>query len=58
MAAIDELRRNDVDGAVAVYRRAVADGTWTPEQAEMLLMLQDDPARLAAELARLASKKS
>lgn len=48
---VDDLERNDVPGAVAVYRAGLSAGTWTPEQAEMILMLQDDPSKLRAEIA-------
>lgn len=44
------LNRNDIPWAVAVYRRRLMEGTYTPEVAQMLLMLQDDPSKLMAEL--------
>lgn len=50
------LKRNDVDAAVALYQRGVAAGTWTPEDGEMLVMLQDKPAELLRRLAELQPK--
>jgi hypothetical protein len=43
---IYELDRNDVEGAMAVYRGLKARGKWRPEDGSMLLMLQDDPEEL------------
>lgn len=44
--------RNDLPSAVAVYRIAVLDGTWTRGQAEVLAGLQDDPGPLLKAMDR------
>lgn len=51
--SITELERNDVDGAIAVAEQMKRRGTWGPDAAQMLLMLQDNDEELAARLAKL-----
>lgn len=46
-----DLKRNDVDGAVAYAKEYVAkNGALPPDEAEMLYMLQDNPDALADAL--------
>lgn len=49
-----KLKRNDVDGAIALYQHGTARGTWSPEDGEMIVMLQDDPSELRKHLVALA----
>lgn len=46
MKTMFELQENDVDGAMEVYARERAEGTWKPERSAMLLQMQDDPTEL------------
>lgn len=48
---VEKLSRNDVPSAIALYRSEVERGTWTVEQAEVVLMLQDDPNELMKAIA-------
>lgn len=47
------LDRNDVDGALERYRKAVLAGQWHPHLAESLLMLQDDWRSLSKAMTKL-----
>lgn len=47
---VTDLDRNDVPAAIDLWRRRVADGTWDPSSARVLIMLQDDPAELFAAM--------
>lgn len=42
--------RNDIPGIAAAWREALRDGEMSPELAEMLVMLCDDPDDLARAL--------
>lgn len=53
---MDDLERNDIDGALALYKRQLLAGEWRAEDAEMLLMLQDDPTELMARMVQLANE--
>ena len=48
---IQELQRNDLKGAMAYARQESKVGGYTPEVAQQLLMLQDDPGPLMDALA-------
>ncbi len=43
---IQELERNDVEGALRLRRELISRGEWGRDTAEILLMLQDDPSEL------------
>ena len=53
---LKDLRGNDVSQAMDYYRQCVAAGTWSREEAHMLLHMQDNPDALIA--ANNAEKKS
>lgn len=53
---ISELTRNDLDGAMALYRERVLAGTWSSDVARIVLRLQDDPKLLMTEMVK-ASKE-
>lgn len=53
--SIGDLARNDVPSAVRLYLKAKEEGTWSREQAEMIFMLQDDPAELITALTKEVS---
>lgn len=53
MKAIDDLRRNDLKGALEIAGGMIAKGTYTSQHAEILLMLQDDPKKLIEALDQL-----
>lgn len=46
MDRIVDLTRNDIQGAIAYYDQAVAEGTWDTDKALLLARLQDDPSEL------------
>lgn len=50
---LEQLDRNDVAGALALYERGVRDGTWTPDHAQVAITLQDDPDELFAGMEQL-----
>jgi hypothetical protein len=50
---IFRLPADDVEAAVAYYRRRKAEGRWSDAEAEMLLLKQGDPAELRARLEEL-----
>lgn len=49
---ISEVEPNDVNSAMAYYRRCVAAGILTKERTHSLMMLQDDPDALIAAIAQ------
>lgn len=55
---ITDLDRNDVEGALRVRREGVAAGTWTADQAEAILQLQDDSTELIRRLSLEPSRAS
>lgn len=52
MTTLGRLERNDASSASQVWLSLKANGQLTPETAEILIMLQDDPA----DLIRLVSE--
>lgn len=52
------LERNDVEGAIKVFRSAVLRGAWDPHMMESLYMLQDDPTELGARVGTLLKDPS
>lgn len=40
---IQDLQRNDTEGAIAFFRAAVMTRAWGPDVAQILIQLQDDP---------------
>jgi len=43
---IQDLQRNDVPGAVTVFRHGVLAGDWDGDRTAVILQLQDDPTDL------------
>lgn len=52
-----DLDRNDIDGALEVYARALAEGRET-EVAQVLVMLQDDPSELIRRMLEVSPDRS
>lgn len=50
MTKLTDLERNDVEAALAYVRKR--DGKVSPDEGQMLLMLQDDPTELMEALRR------
>lgn len=48
----EELKRNDTDGALSIWRSMLSRGDLTPDIAQMLLRMQDDPRELMAAFAK------
>lgn len=43
MLKFTDIAPNNLDQAMAYVRQCVADGTWSPDKAESLLRMQDNP---------------
>lgn len=53
-ASVSDIPRNDVEAVIVFVRaRRAAGGELTPDEGQMLIMLQDDPAALFAALEEL-----
>jgi len=48
---VEDLPRNDADAALELYERLRSRGELTPERAQAILMLQDDPSELMRRIA-------
>lgn len=55
---ISDLARNDMAGALALYKERLAADTAYPGFVESLLMLQDDSTALLAAIARVGPASS
>lgn len=49
---ITDLKRNDVPGAVALYREMVLAGEWRPEYASTIMRLHSDAGALMEAMAK------
>jgi hypothetical protein len=56
--SILDLKRNDTDGALAYARERLEEGDFTQEDAQQLIMLQDDPEELIKRLNELLEEQS
>lgn len=54
--SISELDRNDVEGAMEIYRSAKQRGTLQPWHATMLIQLQDNPDELLRRMSEYDEK--
>ncbi len=54
--SLSGLKRNDMEGALAYARAALARGPLDPWEAEALTMLQSDRAGFAARLSALVAE--
>ena len=43
---LHKLKRDDWRSAIALRRKAIADGEWSPEVDEIIIMMQADPRAL------------
>ncbi|MCP4573230.1 MAG: hypothetical protein GY838_12825 [bacterium] len=53
MTALIDLKRNDIPGAIEYAAGKIKTGGLSPEDAHVLLMLQDDPSELIEQLETL-----
>ena len=51
-----KLDRNDEKGAIAVARAHLRAGTYTPDIAQTLIMLQDDSRRFSKRLSKVVEQ--
>lgn len=48
-----DIKPGDIGQALAYYRQCVSDRTWSPEKAQSLIRIQNDPDALILAIAKL-----
>lgn len=56
MIRLIDLARNDLAGSLAYHRQCADNGTWSPDKAQSVASLHDDPDTFYLALNRLAPR--